>query len=607
MTTPENGHESLDRLQTAIDEASKISNLRYSAFLSVTIYSLALVQQIGPQHLLEVSDVQLTGLNIGVNLLVFFWTIPFAVFLLHMDALRHHYLLGRKIAQLEAALRRRKESGWRRGVAAPFFLVDLLLSRHLNSFMQGLGAVFLAITLLILPVFALLFVQIKFLPYHDKLISGWHTVLILVDVGIQAYVLRRFFRDILDNLISPAVTRKGDIDRRSLVIPLYLIPITMAFLSLIARVPDEKPICMAWPLDRWTDCISERRLNLPGGILAKRKPANEIVAAYLTNQPLISADDRARKFKEALREHSEGLDLAGRDLRWANFNNATFLNVDLSGAVLDGATMVGSHLFGAKLSKSLLRHTDLSGAKLAGVEARETLFHGTNLKSTDISGSDLANARFIGTYAPHVNMTASTLHNAMFIATNMRESILDGADISKALFIGSDMDSASLQNATIGYAVFQYSILRNIRSDTDIYRNIIMASNNSFYLTNDMKDNFEKRIYRAKEHMMTINYYEFPSVSTSFVDKNSIFFPRYNLEPQSDEDVVFARQVFSQIQAGIACDFPLTLDVILYYSAIGGDVSRAILDEGCVLLRMLPISFKDAVDNRRVFPFSPWN
>ncbi|MFZ0959623.1 MAG: toll/interleukin-1 receptor domain-containing protein [Terriglobia bacterium] len=93
-----------------------------------------------------------------------------------------------------------------------------------------------------------------------------------------------------------------------------------------------------------------------------------------------------------------GADLAGADLRWADFMGANLCGANLQGTdlrwtCLVGADLRGTNIEGVELREAYLNRADLRGADLTEVDLREADMREADLRGANLANSDFAHAR----------------------------------------------------------------------------------------------------------------------------------------------------------------------------------------------------------------------
>lgn len=82
--------------------------------------------------------------------------------------------------------------------------------------------------------------------------------------------------------------------------------------------------------------------------------------------------------------------LEGRDLRYANMENAFLPNVDLSEARMDRAVLVGVRMEGADLSRAQMEKANLRQAQMEGANLHGAQMKGATLISAQMKGADFS-------------------------------------------------------------------------------------------------------------------------------------------------------------------------------------------------------------------------
>ncbi len=177
-----------------------------------------------------------------------------------------------------------------------------------------------------------------------------------------------------------------------------------------------------------------RNLVLREMILVEEPPPPELLAAY-------KAKDE--DLERAWVEHSEGLDLKGRDLRRADLRDSKLYRADFRGANLTLARLTLANLSNARFdlyehedrteTATLLIRTDLSYANLHGADLRNAELQSAILEEAELHGANLDLATLDGAF----------LNGARFVACRMRGASIGGADFSGASVKLCDLRGAS--------------------------------------------------------------------------------------------------------------------------------------------------------------------
>jgi uncharacterized protein YjbI with pentapeptide repeats len=144
-----------------------------------------------------------------------------------------------------------------------------------------------------------------------------------------------------------------------------------------------------------------------------------------------------------------GCDLAGRDLRGANFLDGDLRGANLSKAKLAGAVLSGAMLTEAKLTRADLGKAVLVEAKLQGAVLRDANLAGANLDRAVLTGATLAGVDLSGASLSKTRLGGVSLEKARLVGAS-----LQGTDLTRANLAGSDLSQArgtqvSLASATL--------------------------------------------------------------------------------------------------------------------------------------------------------------
>jgi uncharacterized protein YjbI with pentapeptide repeats len=488
--TPTNPYSLLE----AVNRASRSASLAWLALLAVLAYVTATVAGISHRDLLLDGDVVLPLLQSKIGLTRFFMLAPLLLVALHLAVIGQMALVARKTLEFASAIRLLEVSDERahplRHELDTFFLVQAIAgperSRVISAFLHGLGW----LTLALLPLALLLYIQLAFLPYHSLAITTLHRVAVLVDLVGLALVGVFLLRS--ETSLLRAFVRLG----RNHVLGALLVSLGFAVIAcsslLLATIPGER-------LDRY-DLLTTARLQsalLPSA-LAEALPALGRAfgsdAAVLPRNLIVSdLDLTAGKGASAGRP---SLSLRGRDLRFAKFDRSDLRSADLSGANLDAASFVDADLRHASLGclepasqaadgrrgsactsarAANLARARLSGANLSGIDLSQANLEGAELQDAQLEaavltagnlararlerasfagGAQLRGAKFAGTTLQGADLSGAQLQLADFSNARMHGADLSGASLEGALLRNAELEGANLQRSALYAADF---------------------------------------------------------------------------------------------------------------------------------------------------------
>lgn len=480
--TPVNPYSLLE----AVNNSSQTAHTAWLIFLAVVAYLTIAVAGVTHKDLLLETPVSLPVLQVDIQLRQFFQFAPVVLVLMHVGLVSQLALLARETLEFDNAIALIEATDKRthplRLELNNFFFVQAIAGPHrsrvMSAFLYGMSW----LTLVVLPVLLLLYVQIVFLPYHDASITWIHRAALIADivmlVSIGVFLLRA------EASFPQALMRSTRAHPMSFVMTLLVLLFVGTFSFFFATVPGET-------LDR----ITQRTLGLDGTSEGRRWP--RLVSGYAV--PFIASETDGTLFgifkrnldvmdtdlvsDSAQRAGEPSLNLRGRDLRFAKLDRSDMHQADLTGADLSGASLVGTDLRDAWLQCAdimrLVLASDRSGAGCT--RARRAVFtrarlEGAHLSGIDLSGAALDEARLdratLG-YAqvPGANFSSATLDKADMSGgveaqgANFLMASLQGADMTGAKLLGADFANADLIGAVMSFAALDLANLKDAKLD----------------------------------------------------------------------------------------------------------------------------------------------
>jgi uncharacterized protein YjbI with pentapeptide repeats len=436
-------------LLAAVNASSRSANRAWIVFLALLAYLSLAVASVTHRDLLLNADIVLPLLQVKLGLTRFFLIVPVLVVIAHAGLILQLALLARRAIEFNAALKLLESTDERshplRLEVDNFFLVQAIAgperSRVMSAFLNAVGW----LTLAILPLLLLLYVQMAFLPFHDAAITMAHRLIVLADILLL--VLLGLFVMRAEATYFGALWRTAVHNPGSLVFAIAVLA-AAAFASVYATVPGH-------------GAREERAGLLTGadGTLFGLFPRNLVVTdADLVRDGVLAVGARS-------------VSLRGRDLRFARLDRSDLHQADLTGANLDGASLAG-----ADLRHVMLRcdeRTDLSrrenrdaqpcasargasfvgarlgGAKLGGLDLQAARFDGARLEGADLSNAQLGAADFSRAELPGADLSNTTAPGATFQSANLQGTDLTGAKLQMADLSGAALEAAALVRANL--------------------------------------------------------------------------------------------------------------------------------------------------------------
>jgi uncharacterized protein YjbI with pentapeptide repeats len=495
----EEQEEQAVKLLEAINEASRAAGARYATFLAVIAFLAVSTATLIDEMLVRQSYLTLPLLEASIpvssGLFSFFTLVPWFVFLLHLNLLLQFSLLADKVQCFEVEATQLTEDQSRRlhERLAHFYFVLFITGKPIPGIWRWILGLGIWISLMIIPMILLLWIQIRYLPYHNAGITWIQKVAVMADILLlgwfgwrilwhstanrQAYWLRQWQR-VFGTVVWVIILLLGA------VFSLFLanIPDPMNIPELIKRERSAWSIDQYEPstwekLDKWW--FELRNLDLREKILtANQQPLSaEVINA-------LRAGDVIEK-KTAL-EQVIGLNLQSRNLDGANLFHAALPRADFRGtssnlpnsesaslknanlawaqmqyALLDDAQMQGANLSGAQLQWASLKNTQLKGANLSEVWLQGANLSGAQLQEANLRGAHLEGADLSNAHLQVQGDDRVDLSNAHLQGANLSGANFQGANLSGAELQGANLSGAKLQDADLSGAQLQGAILYN--------------------------------------------------------------------------------------------------------------------------------------------------
>jgi len=479
--TPVNPYSLLE----AVNDSSDTAHTAWLIFLGVMTYFMIAVAGVSHKDLLLETAVSLPILQVDIQLTQFFQFAPIVLVLMHLGVVSQLVLLARKTLEFDHAIRMLETTDRRthplRLELNNFFFVQAIAGPHRSAVMSGFLHAMSWLTLVILPVVLILFIQVVFLPYHDVGITWTHRVALLVDIGML--VLIGVFLMRAETSFFTAFVRTTMTHPWSFLVTSVLLSFVALFSLLVATVPGEN-------LDRvMRSVVGEDELakagagpQLGGFVVPFFTPNADgslfgIVRRnlHVTDSDLVIDKD----YVSTSEETDPSISLRGRDLRYAKLDRSDLHRADLTGADLSYASMVGTDLRrafiqcadvnellltdratakcpsarGANLTRALLTE-----AQLAGIDLREAKLEEAKLEGANLSFSQLAGAYFFGARLEKAELNGGIQAQG----ANFSSAVLQGADLTGAQLQGADFTTAQMQGAVLSFAHLQAANLSSV-------------------------------------------------------------------------------------------------------------------------------------------------
>jgi uncharacterized protein YjbI with pentapeptide repeats len=432
-------------LKSALDVSSaQVRNLQM-IFLLFLVFIGATAWNTTHVMLLKDSPITLPTFNIQLNLQSFYFGVPFLLIIFHLDLLLN---LNEHAATLH---KWQSEAGKNadRELLYPFAFNYVLVDHQdwgINIFFK----LFTWATAYLLPLAVLLLIQMTYLPYHSYKMTYLHGGAVTFDAILCVYFwlsLRRGKTEKANineegktlwvRLKRPLAKLRSALHSGLAYLPIVLV-IYLCF--FVIRIPQNQS-------DRyWLDAIGIKdsgfsdRLYIHGEALYKAPPDTAVIE-IMTSQGISK--------EEIWRTETKGMDLHGKDLRFARFEKVIFVHVDLQKAQLQGVALQEVQMQRGDLRETQLQGASLSGAQLQGANLSGAQLQGANLNGAQLQGADLSGAQLQGADLSEAHLKGADLNKAQLQGAILQRAHLKGADLQRAHLQGADLGDAQMQGADL--------------------------------------------------------------------------------------------------------------------------------------------------------------
>lgn len=478
--TPVNPYSLLE----AVNHSSDTAHTGWLIFLAIMAYLVIAVAGVTHKDLLLETPVSLPILQVNIQLAQFFQFAPIVLVLLHLGVVSQLTLLARETLEFDYAIRLLEATDKRthplRLELNNFFFVQAIAgpyrSRVMSAFLHGMSW----LTLVVLPVILLIYIQVVFLPYHDEGITWTHRIALLVDIliliSIGVFLMRA------ETSFMQAFLRTTSAHPISFVATIFVLMFVWVVSFFFATIPGEA-------LDRFTqrvlgiqndDETGQGQRYMAGFAMPFLTFGSEgsLLGLFKRNLDVVDTDLVSDK---DLTPGEPSLSLRDRDLRYAKLDRSDLHQADFTGSDLRGASLVGADLRGVWLQCADITHLLLTEDREAAncTVARRADFTRARLDGAHMSGADLRGAKFDEAKLDSVELAYAVLQNASFASARLDKADmtggvqaqganfivanLQGADLTGASLQAADLSSADLTGALLGYAHLEGANLRDAK------------------------------------------------------------------------------------------------------------------------------------------------
>lgn len=443
----------IGELRGALDAATQMLRTSTFVYLSVWAYVVVAAGSVTHEQMLRGHELVLPLLGTSVDLVSFFWIAPALFVIVHGNVLLNLYLVARRVRRFNHELAQARLSGLEeeheRALVPAFPFVEWRAGRHATRAMHGLLAMVGWIMYLVLPLAALLWIQFRWLPYQDIWATGFHVLLVLLDLAMLWTVWPRLGEsgDWWPAIRAQFATR---VRAATLVVAaVATLAVPLGSLALwLDQQPDEVPLVrhlngfVPWKPYRFS------RLTVRDLVVMQKEPPQAAVAAAVQSAKTYEEKEEAIARLYLDPALAAPIDLTKRRLRGANLDN-----IRMYGARLGEADLQGAVLEDARLQQAYFQDTRLQGAVLDFAQLKGAAFWKAQLQGASLRSAQLQNSFIFG----------SNLKDAVFDFARLWGAVLHGTSLEGAKLRGAVLVGAQLQGASLERAQLQGAVLMGLR------------------------------------------------------------------------------------------------------------------------------------------------
>ncbi|MGH6815567.1 MAG: pentapeptide repeat-containing protein [Hyphomicrobiaceae bacterium] len=461
-------------LLEAVNESSDTVHTGWLIFILIMAYLMIAVAGVSHKDLLLETRVELPILQVKIEQAQFFQFAPMLLVLFHIGILSQLVLLARKALEFHHAVRALETTHRRthplRLELHNFFFVQAVAGPQrsivMSTFLHGMTW----LTLVVLPVILLLYIQISFLPNHDVDVAWMHRIFLTVDM--LTLILIGIFLTRVETSFFSAFWRTGRQHPLGFGMTGLILTVVAFFSFFVATVPGERLDHLGQRLlAREPSADTDYAKGFVVPILSRSD--GSLFGVFHRNLIVTGADLAAGK-EGAAAEAS--INLRNRDLRYAKLDRSNLSRADMIGADLTNASLIDADLRNARLqcedeSKlnlegraqarcvdargANLKRAKLAGARLMGIDLRDADLGEANLEGAEMSYALLTGANFFDARLEKANLTGGAqAQGANFQLASLQGADLKDAELQFADFTEAKMQGAALRRANLQGAVF---------------------------------------------------------------------------------------------------------------------------------------------------------
>ena len=526
-----------EKIEEIINKSSSINRTLGITFALFLFYiSINVASTTDLLLFLPESKITLPLLNLDLPIKAFYLAAPFLLLIFHYNLLVHLNMHCKKLNQWYKNGKKKGDEN----IALDPFMLNFIPTNSNSTLRIGIRFV-IRLTIFILPLSLLIYIQLRFSDYQSWGFTLWHFFCVLFDFFLIITHSNEIIKQLRFKKKENPNKFKDSLKRFKYESILLSIPIINFFLFVILMTVNINETFLAG-VTEWFPKISLENQTLVSSI-----PEQQLIQLY--------TEGKHEEMENLKLKFTKGYNLDHRNFRlarlsWTILTNSSFEYADLQGASffdahLEGVNFKSSNLRSSYLTSSQLQKADLSFANLKyasvyGENFQEVKFKGTsfspgmdfsntNLKGAHFSGStflgdtmDLRASKFDESNMEGVIFNEAIMHGSLFSKTNLK-----GTNFSNVLLFGSYFKQTDMNGASFGYCQLQGTTFDSITMNGAIinssnlkgvdFKNISKSSYILLKNNHKCKDDFDINYdYVTSEFTSHFRSYEYEYYATNY-------------------------------------------------------------------------------------------
>ena len=470
---PINKPINLEEIRKTINVSSSKNN---NLLIFFTIFMLyILISVLGTSDLmllLPEKTFKMPIINFELNLIAFYILAPIMLLLLHFNNLFNYNMYLKKIDKHSKQINMETLNPSIYGYA---------YSLQNKGFGGLLLNLFLWFWIYLIPLSILMLIFIRFADYHLQWISNIHIIIVLVDVTLiflSFHYNKIHVKNTQTSIFLLSFLFRGFIFCIGMAGLLYYFiffrPMIDEPLDTRIKIEADNHNCKGWVYTILTegkdDNISTEcfpRLVVNEEEMAKISKSALYLPRFLAMEENKKDKNMTKEDKEKklILDYGTRIDLANRNLRYADLRRCILTRADMHESQLQGATLIdtylqASNLNGIQLQDAILQGANLQKSELYGAKLQRAVFYKANMQKVSLKESNLTDAKLRGAKLQSAHLERANLRGASFVNANLTKASFNGAknltgisfnyaDLTGASFNGCDLTDANLAGANL--------------------------------------------------------------------------------------------------------------------------------------------------------------